>query len=55
MYGRPVKTEFADALPPVSWQELSNFAGDGHAKTVTDPGLVNLTAERYYRVRSPSP
>jgi len=55
VYGRAVKIEFSGELPPVSWQELSNFVGDGHAKTVTDPGLVNLGGERYYRVRSTSP
>ena len=39
--------EYTDSLWPPNWQTLTNFLGDGAARTITDP-VANR--ERYYRV-----
>ena len=43
--------QFTDSLSPITWQTLTNLAGNGSPAAISDPNPAG--AERYYRVRTP--
>jgi hypothetical protein len=52
VYGKAVTIEYSETLPANSWQELTNFTGTGHRRTVTDSIAPGDTASRFYRIRT---
>ena len=51
---RAYAVEFAEALPAVSWQGLTNIAAQAAAQQITiSDGSVTNTPQRFYRVRAP--
>lgn len=43
--------QFTDSLSPITWQTLTNLAGNGSPAAISDPNPAGT--ERYYRVRTP--